>query len=56
MPNKLPLKREADTVPMTEILPVTVREPVIVWLPLNVFEPVVANDADLATNMGSVSL
>ena len=39
-----------------DTLPVTVNEPVMVWLPLNVFEPVVAKDADLAVNMGSVSL
>ncbi len=30
--------------------------PLIVWFPMKVFEPVVANDADFATNIGSVSL
>ena len=41
---------------VVELLPDNIKEPVIIWFPTNEFEPVVAKDADLATNTGSVSL
>jgi hypothetical protein len=43
VPSSDPVNEEADTDPDTDRLPVTSRDPVIVWLPINVFDPVVAN-------------
>ena len=46
VPSSDPVNEEADTDPNIDTLPVTSRDPVIVWLPLNMFELVVANVAD----------
>ena len=49
VPNNEPVKLDAetdpniDTLPVNEVLPVTIKDPVIIWLPLNVFDPVIAN-------------
>jgi len=49
VPNNDPVKLDAetdpniDTLPVNEVLPVTIKDPVIIWLPLNVFDPVIAN-------------
>jgi hypothetical protein len=49
VPNNDPVNEEADTdpnidkLPVKDVLPDTISDPVIVWLPLNVFDPVVAN-------------
>ena len=42
--------------PITNILPVTVSEPVIVWLALKMFDPVVARLDENELKTGSVSL
>ena len=31
------------TLPVNDVLPDTIKDPVIIWLPLNVFDPVIAN-------------
>ena len=54
VPNNDPVKLDAETdpntptLPVNDVLPVIVREPVITWLPLNVFEPVIANTVEFS--------
>ena len=49
VPNRDPVNEEADIapnipkLPVNNALPVTIKEPVIVWVPLNIFDPVIAN-------------
>ena len=45
VPNVAPLASFGTMFPPNSVVPFTNREPVIVWSPLNKFEPVVANDA-----------
>jgi hypothetical protein len=46
VPNSDPVNDEADTDPIIDTLPVIFKEPVITWLPLNVFDPVIANTVE----------
>ena len=62
VPSNDPVNDEADTdpntdkLPVNEVLPVTIKEPVIVWLPLNMFDPVIANTVEFSPSNKSALL